>query len=179
MATQEQMAYKATETESVMIKTLHDDDGNMKGSGTTIAVNLTPETRAMWCQEMADLIVAAPQVVAMFKGGTEVWERARKLGVNAPKDTRTHIVGDRQFSYGVIMLQDKNLAAIVVKAMQAADNPTPSHPASTHTNPYHSNPFHTTPSCPIPSHPTAPRPSSSHPTPIYTTQHAPPPLPIT
>jgi hypothetical protein len=179
MATQEQATFSATEMESGMIKTMHDDDGNMKGGGATIAVNLTPETRTMWCQELADLIAAAPQVVSSFKGGTEVWERARKLGVNAPKNTRTHIVGERQFTYGVIMIQDKNLAALVAKAMQAADNPTPSHPASTHTNPYHSNPSHSTPSCPIPSHPTAPRPSSSRPNPSYTTQHAPPTLPIT
>ena len=138
-----------------------------------IAINLTPETRGMWGQELSDLIVAAPAVVGSFKGGTAAWEKANKMGAIPMKDTRTHIVGERQYTYGCIVFQTKELAAAVVKNMQAANNPTSPHPIPAHTNSPLPIPPHPISSSPIPSQPTAPRLLLTHSNPTHTTHHNP------
>ena len=138
-----------------------------------IAINLAPDTRGMWGQELADLIIAAPAVVSCFKGGATAWEKAKQMGAIPVKDTRTHIVGERQFTYGVIVFQTKELAAAVVKTMQAADNPTSPHPIPTHTNSPLPIPPHPISSSTIPSQPTAPHLLLTHSNPTPTTHHIP------
>ena len=114
-----------------MLLTVHDADKQMKGGGATIAIGLNPETRGMWGQEMGDAIVAAPQVISLFKEGPDAYARAYKLGVQVTHNTSTHMVGARQFTYGKITFQAKALAAAVIKVMQASTQAHATHPTNT------------------------------------------------
>jgi hypothetical protein len=102
------------------IKILHNAQNLVKSGGATIAVHLTPETRSSWGGDLARLIAGAPQVKAKFKGGETAWQAAYDIGVQPIEQARTYVnANNKQFTYGAIVVQKKELAAAIVATMQA------------------------------------------------------------
>ena len=105
------------------IKIMHNAENLVKSGGTTLAVHLTPETRGMWGSELARSIAGAKEVKAKFKGGESVWEAAYGLGIQVVEQARSYInAGNKQFTYGAMVVQKKELAAAIVATMQATSN---------------------------------------------------------
>ena len=77
----------------------------------------------MWCGGLARSITGAKEVKAKFKGGESVWVAAYEFGVQPVEQVRTYInSNNKQFSYGAMVVQKKELAAAIVATMQATQN---------------------------------------------------------
>jgi hypothetical protein len=123
MSTQNTIQNAPNEAAAPVIKIMHNAQNLVKSGGTTLAVHLTPETRSMWCVELARSITEAKEVKTKFKGGEPVWEAANEFGIQVVEQVRTYInASNKQFSYGAMVVQKKELTAAIVATMQAIPN---------------------------------------------------------